>query len=317
MVNKKIETYFWNAIKVLIAIALLYFIFVEINIQRLIESVYQINIPWLLLAIFMYFILSIFLAYRFYKGLHFLKTKISYIKVYLSNMFGMLCSDVTPGRFGYAAVVYDLHKREKLKMAPGLAVLGVIGATDMLAKGIYALAGLLFLVFVVSSSVFVQAALLSSAFIIFVGCAFLVICWFDFKHLDSFIKKTPFIGKWLFDFIEHFRNAGKRLKSKFLFFIALTFIMWFIRGAEWYFLGRATGVNLPFLTLFMLHPLLTAVRYVPLTPAGIGLFEGIVIVGFSIFGVPAENALLFSFFDRIDNIVIDVVGIYGFRRLKK
>ena len=69
------------------------------------------------------------------------------------------------------------------------------------------------------------------------------------------------------------------------------------------------GINLSYLTFFFLHPLLTVIRYVPLTPAGIGIFEGATILGFSLFGVPAENALLLSFFDRIDNVIVDLFAV--------
>lgn len=312
--NKNTEKWFWNAIKVLVLIGLAYIIFFQISLPKLIDAIKRTNLFWLGAAVFMYFLVTVLISYRFKKGLEFLKNKIGYTQLYLSNMFGMLCSDVTPGRFGYAAVVYDLNKRAKIKIADGLAVLGIVGATDMLAKGICALIGLLFLVFVFNSSIFIQTALVSVAIIILVSCVFLVIVWFDIKHFDKLIKSMPIIGNWVFKFINEFRRSGKALKKKFIFFMALTPIFWLIRGLEWYFIGKATGANLPFLTLFMLHPLLTAIRYVPVTPAGIGLFEEIMILGLGIFGVAPENALLFAFFDRVDNIFVDVIGAFGFRR---
>ena len=305
----------WDITKILIAIGLVYFIFTKLNINSLIESIKQVNVFWIVVAIIVYFFLSMFMAFRFYMGLRFMKEKVGYFKVYWANLFGLLCSDFTPGRFGYAAVVYALNKRHKVNMSKGLAVLSVSGATDMLAKGVYALIGLLFLVFIVKDSLMIQSALLSAGAVIFAGCAFLYITWFDFDKLDKFIKKIPAFGSKLHEFVVNFRTAGKELKSKFMFFMMLTFIGWLIRGVEWYAISLACGVGLPFFTILMLQPLLTAVRYIPITPAGIGLFEGAVILGFSIFGIAPETALLFSFFDRVNNIFVDLFGLWELRKL--
>lgn len=310
--NKK---YLWSGLKIGIAVLLIYVIFKNLNIETLVESIKQVNMFWIAFAIIIYVFLSMFMAFRFYMGLKFMKEKISYFKIYWANLFGLLCSDFTPGRFGYAAIVYDLNKKYKIPLSKGLVVLSISGATDMLAKGVYALIGLLFLVFIVNNSIMVQGALLSAGAVIFAGCVFLYITWFDFKHLDNFIKKLPVLGKRLHEFVVNFRTAGKELKSKFMFFMMLTFVSWMIRGLEWYALSLACGVGLPFFTILMLQPLLTAVRYIPITPAGIGLFEGVVILGFSIFGIPPESALLFAFFDRVNNIFVDLFGLVELRKL--
>ena len=53
----------------------------------------------------------------------------------------------------------------------------------------------------------------------------------------------------------------------------LTMACWILKGFEWWFLGLALGLNITWVAYFLIHPLVTALAFVPITPAGAGVQE--------------------------------------------
>jgi uncharacterized membrane protein YbhN (UPF0104 family) len=61
---------------------------------------------------------------------------------------------------------------------------------------------------------------------------------------------------------------------------------WILKGFEWYFLGLAVGITqIPWIGYFLIHPLVTALAFVPIIPAGLGIQE---------FGIIGIFTLLFT-----------------------
>ena len=86
--------------------------------------------------------------------------------------------------------------------------------------------------------------------------------------------------------------------------------MWVLKGLEWYFIGLALGVGqIGWLGFFLLHPLVTALGFVPLTPSGIGFQEGAIVAVFTILGMSLPQAVAFALISRVLLIVEDLVGV--------
>jgi uncharacterized membrane protein YbhN (UPF0104 family) len=63
------------------------------------------------------------------------------------------------------------------------------------------------------------------------------------------------------------------------------------------------------LGFFLLHPLVTAFGFVPLTPSGIGFQEGAIVGIFLLLGVDVRLALGFAVLSRALLIIQDLVGV--------
>jgi len=86
-------------------------------------------------------------------------------------------------------------------------------------------------------------------------------------------------------------------------------LSWMLKGFEWYFLGLSIGItNIGWLGFFLLHPLITAFGFVPLTPSGIGFQEGATVGIFLLLGVDIRLALAFAILSRVLLIVEDMIG---------
>jgi uncharacterized protein (TIRG00374 family) len=86
-------------------------------------------------------------------------------------------------------------------------------------------------------------------------------------------------------------------------------IGWFFAALQWYFLAQAIGIDIPIFAIFLLHPLITILMFVPISPAGLGLMEGGVIVLFSFFGITSAAAMAFSVLVRINILIVDLIGL--------
>ena len=304
-----------SVLKLIIGLILLILVFQAIDIPSLIGAIVRVDIRFLILAVSMYFTQNLVLSFRLYKCLNSIGHTVTWRETFWSHLFGMLWSNVTPGRAGYVVLTYQLSKKKNIPVPESLSCLGTIESIELIVKAAAGSIGLVFLIFSTDNPTFVLLGSMGILVILFMSFTFLVLCWTDAKLLNKIVRAFPFFGEKVLELVEKFKSASQVLKSKAPFIASISLIGWLIRGLEWTFIGYACHIDLPFLVFLMLHPLLTAVRYVPLTPAGIGMFEGITLLGFSLFGVPSENAFLLSVFDRVDNIVIDIVAIKEMRKL--
>jgi len=301
--------------KFLLGILLLVYIVYSIGINDILNALLKVKLHFLLLAIFFYFLLDLGLSYRVYLCLKWLGHEVSWKDVFWSHLFGMFLSNFTPGRAGYIGMVYNLRNKAKVPVSEGMSAIGVVQSIDFVVKGFAALLGLSFILMMVGGGRIVELGLMGVGAVFLLSLSFLALMWRDIPLALKLIKKLPLVGERTGNFLEDMKDPSRKLKDKTPVFAGFSLLFWLIRGLEWTSIGYACNIPLPFLVFWLLHPLLTSIRYVPLTPAGMGMFEGITLIGFSIFGVPPENAFLLSLFDRLDNILIDFLAIKEFRYL--
>ena len=88
---------------------------------------------------------------------------------------------------------------------------------------------------------------------------------------SRFLKRFTggLIGK-----LDEFKESAQQNRKAIPEIILLTLACWILKGFEWYFLGLALGITqIPWIGFFLIHPLVTALGFVPITPAGAGVQE--------------------------------------------
>jgi uncharacterized protein (TIRG00374 family) len=110
--------------------------------------------------------------------------------------------------------------------------------------------------------------------------------------------------------LEEYKQGTKRVRKAVPEIALLTSFCWILKGFEWYFLGMALGITqIGWLWFFLLHPLVTALGFVPLTPSGIGFQEGAIVAVFTFLGMNLPQALAFALLSRVLLIVEDLAGV--------
>jgi uncharacterized protein (TIRG00374 family) len=285
-----------------------------VGIGSLINVLTGIKLEYLLLAFLAYFGINLLFTVRLRRVLGKEGIKTSFGKTLLAQYAGMLTSDVTPGRSGYVLTPVYLRDQNIPTSVSLSSILG-IQSVEFLVKVI---GGTLALVFLV------QTANLTTELLIFgivgiclmlAGAVLLAAMGWS-QRVISFVERIAshrllarFTGSLIGKFEEYAEN-GKKTRKSFPEITLLTFASWILKGFEWYFLGLAIGITqIRWLGFFLLHPLITALGFVPITPAGAGFQEGAVVGIFALLGIAPETSLTFALLSRLLLIGEDLIGV--------
>jgi len=284
-----------------LTIGIVGFIFHWLNIRELITIVSSIRIEFLGLSVLTYVLMSLFMVIRLKRTLRIFGAgdKYGFMDIFWGHTTGMLLSDITPGKVGYLVSVPILSKMTGIEKKGCLSAVLGIQSVELVIKGLLALISVVVIVMLFGGLEIVFPALVGILTVEVLGLAGIGLLLFK----PFWLEDVPILGD-----VAGYLVRYPAFKTKSLEIGLVSLLCWFLRGIEWFFLGLALGMNIPFYVFLILHPLLTAVRFLPLTPASLGVFELALIWGFIGFGVSPELSFIFGLLDRFDNIP-DIIAI--------
>jgi uncharacterized protein (TIRG00374 family) len=304
-----------------------------VGIGSLYEALLTIKIEYLFLAFLMYFGINLLFTVRLRRVLSKDGVKTSFGKTLLAQYAGMLTSDVTPGRSGY--ILTPVYLRDQnVPASKGLSTILGIQTIEFLAKVIGGVGAVIYLVTYVPTDtwnkLFPQTvlgvnlglivAVLGIALMLTGAIVLAAFTWsqraislFDRIANSRLLKRFTggLMGK-----LEEYKESSHSTRRAIPEIGILTLACWILKGFEWYFLGLALGITqIPWIAYFLIHPLVTALAFVPITPAGAGVQEfGIIGIFGLLLNVPAHPELVapilaFALIARGLLIVEDLVGV--------
>ncbi len=224
-------------------------------------------------------------------------------------MGGMIVGDITPGRSGYFLTPSFLKKNYGIRITDGMACIFAPQAIEFILKVAGAVAAILYISkFSGISRDFIISAAIGALLLLLVGILMLLISWKNEKFTSVFLSKIPFFRNFI-ENLSFFKERSIKIKSSVNAILMFYMVGWVFAALQWYSIGKAIGVDLTFFEFFLLHPLISMLLFVPLSPAGLGLMEGGVIIIFSIFGIPAATGLAFSVLVRVNMLLVDLIGL--------
>ncbi|AEA47797.1 lysylphosphatidylglycerol synthase transmembrane domain-containing protein [Archaeoglobus veneficus] len=251
-----------------------------------------------LIAVISYSILNLLLAFRIQYLLQKMGIAANFGCVLVAHLGGMIAGDVTPGRSGYLSTAKFLSRcgsNVSTAMAAILAPQGV----EFIVKGIGAMLAIAY---------FHSGGAIAGIAIIAVGAIILCLLWSRrFDRLTGFVESMP-LGKHVLSM----REDGMKMRGYVMQILAVSLIGWLLVGIQWYFVGLSLGMKLRFLEYLLLQPLLTALMFVPITPAGLGIMESASVVVLYMLGVEPSIAAVFAVLTRISGVIADLPGVYAF-----
>ena len=110
--------------------------------------------------------------------------------------------------------------------------------------------------------------------------------------------------------LEEYKDSAQKTRRAIPEIILITMACWILKGFEWYLIGLALGITqIPWVGFFLIHPLVTALAFVPITPAGVGVQEFGIVGIFTLLGVSSGAAGVFALLSRGLLIVEDLIGV--------
>jgi uncharacterized protein (TIRG00374 family) len=299
--------------------ALFYYVFTTSNGEvSFVSIISNIKLEYLLLAFLSYFGINILFTIRLQRVLAKEGIKTNFGKTLLAQYAGMLTSDVTPARSGY--ILTPVYLKDQGVPAP-VSLSGILGiqSIEFLIK---VLGGTLALFFLMNFANMTQElmilAIIGVSLMLTGGLILAAMTWS--QRVVAFVEKIAnhrFLKKitgGLIGKLEEYATNAKKTRKAFPEITAFTFTCWILKGFEWYFLAVALGIVInvnpviAWFGFFLIHPLVTALGFVP-TPAGLGAQEWGVVIVLGTFGVSSVAALSFALIARALLIIEDLIGV--------
>jgi uncharacterized protein (TIRG00374 family) len=285
-------------IQIIIGISIIAFILNKLDLKEVMAVIGKTDFTYFILAGISYLLLNVVLAFRLSYLLKKIGHNIKYINVFLSHMGGMIVGDITPGRSGYFLTPPIMKKTSGIPITDGMACIFAPQGIEFILKVGGAAAALIYISSISNvSRNFIISAMIWATLLLVVGVFMVLLSWQDEKVSSKLLSKIPFINS--------FSGNLSFFKEKSI----LCMVGWVFAAFQWYILAKAIGIDISFFAIFLLHPLITILMFVPISPAGLGLMEGGVILVFSFFGISSAAAMAFSVLVRINILVVDLIGL--------
>lgn len=309
MRTKKLLT---AAASLILAAVLMYCLLRKAGIEVIAESLRLIDYRWVLPAIALYTFNMLIRAYRWKLVLKGNSIDISIRDSFLAYNLGNSLNIVIPAKIGDIARSYYLKKKYGLQYSLTLPATFLDRVFDVL--GVYGV--LLF------CSIYIMTRIPLAPWLFYIigaGVAALVVTVAAMEIL--FIRKDIIdnIGNkklktLLHSLLEAF-SGSFRDKENFMLLLACSAAIWLCEGVFSYliFISMDQYIN-PILVIFTTM-IATLTKVVPITPGGIGVFEGTMVLLLSLFGMDAGMAAVVSAVNHfIMNLYTLLLGLYALLR---
>jgi len=267
------------------------------------------------LALLAYLLMNLLFAYRMKYVLKTLGRNVTFTQALTAQYGGMLASDFTPARSGYLIVPVILNGFN-VPLESGFSTVLGCQSVEFMIKMVTGLLAILYLIYKASITQELILTLGLGVALMFLGGLILALTMWSkhvFKLLTS-LQTKPVIGKPLKLLLRKaspFQAESQKVKPAIPVITALTLTSWMVKGLEWYFIGLALKIfQVDFIGFLLLHPLVTALSFVPLTPSGLGFQEGAVVGVLYLLGVSLEPSLAFALLARLLLVLEDAVGVF-------
>jgi len=295
-------------LKLAISTGLIGYLLIKADIRALFNAASQIN-PLFFLAALLISILSILIrSYKWQLLLNLQGARVSLGHIVAITYMSLFFSNFAPGAIGG-----DLFRIYKTRNYPVLKSGSVSSIFVDRATGFITL---FFVVFIFGAiDLFMINPLLTreQLFLIILYCmGFVVILILLYILLIrsskvSFLSKLPAFERVLKDFKQsldihknHKRIVFSCLILSFIFYLSCSLVM--------YLFSLSASININFLRLAFVVPLITFLAMIPISFNGIGIQEGSYYFFFQKIGVNLESALLIAFLPRITMLVFSLLG---------
>ncbi|MFA6227928.1 MAG: lysylphosphatidylglycerol synthase transmembrane domain-containing protein [Patescibacteria group bacterium] len=302
-----------NLLSLLGPIILIY-ILTRINYGFLFEQIKLIKLPFLIAAAIVAILGIVSRSLKWRLILNNLNIKIS--KLDGLNLFwlGLYAGIITPGRLGELIKVYFLKLRNHAPLPSFLSIFVDRMIDIMFLLGL----GLLVSIFYLKGIV-IQVLALIIILMLAITLFLLVLDQRTGLHrfFNVFIKRffSFDLAKYSnFTFLKLWKGIKRVKIGDVLIYLAYLLFSWFLYFFSSYLIALALALNLSFFNLSAILVVVAIVSILPITIAGIGTREAVIIYFFSLLGFSSERALIFSFFIFINDLVTIAVGIIPYYR---
>ncbi len=307
-------------VQVAIGVAIILWLIQLADLSRVYSTILGMNPINIIIASSFFIVASFFVALAFYVSLKRSHPTAPLRKVVMSSFAGQLLSDITPVRSGYFLTPFILNKLSDVPVERGMTGVLATGGVNSIVKVVLCLVGIAYFIrFLPLEPWIINALLVGASFLLVAGLFLLLLMWE--KRLSRLVEKfetLPLIGKSMHKLIEMFNNVqreGQKVKGS-LIQVAVLILFSVITNATALYSISLTLWNssLSIVDFFFMTSLASALMYIPITIAGLGVQEaGYVVLLSLLLKLPLDpldsTLVVFALITRVLFTGTDIIGI--------
>jgi len=298
-----------TVLSITLAVVLMYCLLSKAGFSKIIKNLTLLDYNWVVLALALYTFDMVIRAFRWKKILSGNDIYISIRDSFLAYNLGNSLNIIIPAKLGDIARSYYLKKKLSLPYSRTLPATFLDRLFDVL--GVYAV--LLF------CSIYILARTRLSAWLYYTFAAGISVLIIAVAVMEILFKRSDMIQRirnnklksLLYSLLEAFISSF-RDKGNFVLLLACSVIIWLCEGVFSYLIFTSMGQHLnPFIAIFATM-IAVLTKVIPVTPGGIGIFEGTMVLILSLFGLDAGTGAVVSAVNHfIMNFYTILLGLYA------
>lgn len=295
-------------ISFIVAFILMYYILRDVGINSISYYLKNINIYWIIAGLILYTVDMLIRAYRWRYILFDNNIRITLKDAFLAYNLGNTMNILIPARLGDIARSYYLKKKYKYGYSKTLAATFVDRVFDFMGVYIVILLCSIYIIVNIKLELWFYRLML-------IGLICLVLVLLGFQVAYNKRDKISTINnsriKNIFNSLVEIFCGSIREKNKLVFLICCSIIIWICDGLFTFLVFLALGECLNPIIVVFTNMIATLTKVFPITPGGLGVFEGAMVLVFSMFGLKSSLIGIVSTLDHlIMNMYTLVIGIF-------
>ena len=289
-------------LKLVISVSLVYITIKDIEYEKINRILLDIDIKFLILALVLQFILSLLQTYRWQQIANFLKLRLNFLYAWNNVLIGSFFNQTLPSSIGGDAVRILLLSKYGFRISFKTIAIDRIFA--LLANALICIIGFFFLnsKFVEISIYFNFIFLISLTLIIVIFISVQFASYIKIFNIDLFLKKIGLIS-----LLNTFKLVFLNIKLSFFTFL-YSIIIQLIVALSGLLILKSMSINVDYFIFTILFISVLLVSTIPISIAGWGVRENLMVVMMSGIGLNQEISLTLSI---IFGLVMLIVGLPG------
>jgi hypothetical protein len=304
---KIIKQFFSVVLKAGISIALLWYLFRQLDKKRLLEIISHADMRLLLLAFCVFVIPYVLALLRWKMLLDAIKMELPLKRIVASFSGGIFFNQILPSSIGgdlMRSIDLSSHTKRAREVIATVFLDRLSGYMGLVIMALVSLA--------VGGRLIQDKNVLFSVFIITGLLVIILLALFNkfiYKKINMFLQSRG-AGRIRESItsLHHEIHLFRSRKTLFLKNISLSLAMQFFAAVSFYIIARAVGINTNFIYFLIFLPIMGAITMLPISIGGLGLRENTAAYLFPLVGVDKDLAVAMSLLSFFFILVCAIIG---------
>lgn len=290
-----------TVISFLLALVVMYLVIsrTDIDFRDSLRQIREANIFYFCAALFMYYITFVLRGWRWKEmlGTAGISEETGHHMPEMSGMFQIMtlswfANSILPARMGDAYRCYLMKRRANASFGVSLGTMLAERLIDLVVLvGMLLMAGAV--VYGTHAPDRAQQAFLAGGAVVVVGVVGVALFWVLRERIEGYLPSRILL---------HYRKVRNGLfdsLGKPRVPVGISLLLWVCDGMRVFLVAWALGEHIPYHAAIMVALLSALVSTIPITPAGLGFVEGIMIYALTSIGVASNTAGAIAVLDRL------------------